>query len=135
MQVKSAPATSRLGMQIILFLFVGALCYAVDILLLYLFYDVIGLNVNIANFFSSVIATYVAYVLNSRFIFAKGKHDPKKEISMFFLLSFLGLLLNMGMMFILTTYTLISIYIAKTFVTLVVAAFNFVTRKFLVFNG
>ncbi|MEM6629147.1 MAG: GtrA family protein [Bacteroidota bacterium] len=135
MSVKTVSGSSRLGVQIILFLFVGALCYAVDILLLYLFYDIMGLNVNLGNFFSSVIATYVAYVLNSRYIFSKGKYDPKKEISMFFILSFLGLLLNMSMMFVLTSYTAISIYISKTFVTLVVAAFNFVTRKFLVFNG
>ncbi len=129
------PSNFHLGKQIVIFLFVGAFCYGVDITLLYLFVDILQLEVNLGNFFSSTIAIYVAYVLNRRFIFLGGKHSPQKEISMFFIFSFIGLLLNMSMMYTLTTYTIWSIYLSKTLVTLTVAAFNFITRKLFVFKG
>ena len=129
------PTNMALGKQIILFLFVGAFCYGVDIILLYLFVDALQMEVNMANFFSSTIAIYVAYILNRRFIFDTGKHSPQKEITMFFVFSFVGLMLNMSMMYGLTTYMPWSIYLSKTLVTLTVAAFNFTTRKLFVFNG
>ena len=135
MDTNLKETSSPVGKQIILFLFVGAFCYAVSMVFLYLFVDILHLEVNLANFFASIIAIYVAYLLNGRFIFNKGKHTPKKEISMFFMFSLFGLLLNMALMYALTSYTPISVYISKTFVTIVVAVFNFVTRKFFVFNG
>lgn len=129
------PSNFALGKQIILFLFVGAFCYGVDIILLYLFVNALHLEVNLANFFSSTIAIYVAYILNRRIIFDSGKHSQQKEITMFFAFSFIGLLLNMTLMYGLTRYVPWSIYLSKTLVTLTVASFNFTTRKLFVFNG
>lgn len=102
---------------------------------LYLFVEVMAIEVNVSNLIASLIATYVAYLLNARYIFTRGKFDPKRELYLFFLYSFFGLMLNVLLMYLLTTFVPISIYISKTLVTLWVAIFNFVTRKYLVFNG
>ena len=135
MSTNIKESNSHLGKQVVLFLFVGGLCYGVSMVFLYLFADLLHLEVNLANLLASLIAIYVAYVLNGRYIFNKGKYTPGKEISMFFLFSFFGLLLNVTSMYILVTFTPISIYVSKTLVTIGVAVFNFITRKLFVFNG
>ena len=121
--------------QIFLFLLVGGFCYLVSIVLLVLLVEYASMEVNLANLIASLIAIYVAYLLNAKFIFEKGKHDPKKELTIFFLFSFVGLAINVLLMFLMTTFLPISYIISKTIVTILVAGFNFVTRKFIVFNG
>ena len=121
--------------QVALFLVVGVVCYLVALLLLILFVEVLRMEVNLANLVASIVAIYVAYVLNGKYIFKRGRHSPTKEISAFFLFSFIGLALNVALMFLLTEFVPISYIISKTLVTGIVAAFNFVMRKFLVFNG
>ncbi len=135
MDTKVKESKARLGKQVVLFLFVGGFCYGVSMVFLYIFADLLNLEVNLANLLASLIAIYVAYVLNGRIIFDKGKHSPGKEISMFFLFSFFGLLLNVSSMYLLVTFTPISIYVSKTLVTIGVSVFNFITRKLFVFNG
>ena len=74
-------------------------------------------------------------VFQRGFFFITGVKVDTKEISAFFLFSFLGLLLNVALMYVMTSYTDIWYVISKTLITILVAAFNFTTRKYLVFNG
>ena len=127
--------SNLLAQQIFLFLLVGGLCYFVSIALLMLFVEIYHVEVNLANLIASIVAIYVAYLLNGRFIFEKGKHAPAKELTVFFVFSLIGLLINVVLMFLMTKYLPISYIISKTIVTIIVAGFNFTTRKFLVFNG
>ncbi len=121
--------------QIILFVLVGGICYFVSIGLLVLFVEVLNLEVNLANLLASLITIYVTYTLNATFIFKNKKHKRLKEISIFFMFSFVGLVVNVVLMYLMTKYLPISYVISKTIVTILIAGFNFVTRKFIVFNG
>ena len=127
--------SSSLWQQIGLFLVVGGVCYVVSMVLLAMLVEWGHWEVNLANAVASLVAIYVAYVLNAKFIFHQGKHRPGKEISIFFLFSFIGFTLNVVLMYLLTAYAPISYLISKTLVTILVAGFNFITRKFIVFDG
>jgi putative flippase GtrA len=127
--------SNALRQQIFLFLLVGGVCYGISMVMLIFLVETVQMEVNLANLLSSLLAIYVAYVLNGRFIFERGKYTPTKEISAFFVFSLLGLLLNVAMMYLMTTYTSIWYVISKTVITVVVAGFNFTTRKYIIFNG
>lgn len=125
--------TNPLVRQIFLFLFVGGLCYLIGISLLIFIVEVIRLEVNLANIVSSVIVIFICYLLNAKFVFKGGRYSKKKEIAAFFVLSFVGFLLNVTLMFLMTKYLAIWYVISKTIVTIIVAVFNFITRKKIVF--
>ncbi len=118
-----------------MFVLIGGICYLISIVLLVLFVEKLNIEVNLANLLVSLIAIYIAYLLNGRFVFERGKHKPITEISSFYIYSLIGLGINVSLMYLMTTYTPIWYVISKTGITLFVAAFNFITRKFLVFNG
>lgn len=121
--------------QFQLFLAVGAFCFAISIVLLYIAVDVMDIEVNLSNLVVSLIVIYIAYLLNRRYVFKSGKYGFKKEISLFYIFSFVGLGLNLVMMYLMTAYLPISYLIDKTVTTGAVAAFNFFTRKWIVFQS
>jgi len=125
--------SSLFNRQILLFVFVGVICYCIGILLLMFFVELVQLEVNLANLISSTITIFICYLLNVKFVFKSGRHSRNKEILAFYVFSFLGLLLNITLMFIMTKYLPIWYVISKTVVTVVVAVFNFTTRKRFVF--
>lgn len=133
--LQKQSATSALLMQVLLFVLAGGICYLISVAILLALVEWGNMEVNLANLLASLVAIYAAHRLNGSFVFRQGKHAPAREISMFFLLSFTGLLLNMALMYLLTQYTALWYILSKTLVTGVVAIFNFTTRKFLVFNG
>lgn len=120
--------------QIVLFLFLGMICYLVDILLLVGFVELLGMEENLANLIASVISIYVAYILNAKYVFEKGSRGTTYEVTSFFIFSFLGLIFNVILFKLFITYIPISYIISKTIVTALEAVFNFATRKFYVFK-
>ncbi len=125
---------SPLFRQVATFLFVGGLCYLLSISLMVFLVEWWSVEVNLANLIASIVAIYAAYILNGRFVFQRGRHAPTKELSLFFILSVIGLLINVILMYLMTEFLPIHYVISKTVVTVIVAAFNFLTRKFLVFS-
>ena len=125
--------TNPLVRQVLLFVSVGAICYFVAILLLMFFVELLQMEVNLANVLSSTITIFICYLLNVKFVFKRGRYSKKKEILAFYIFSFIGLLLNVTLMFLMIKYLAIWYVISKTVVTMVVAAFNFIVRKKFVF--
>ena len=119
--------------QIALFLMVGGVCYVVSIVLLLLFVELWHMEVNLANLTASLITIFVCYLLNAKFVFTGGRHSKGKEVLAFFSFSLLGLLVNVVLMYLMTTYLPIWYVISKTLIVGVVAVFNFVVRKKLIF--
>ncbi len=124
---------SPIVQQILLFLIVGGICYFVGIALLLLFVEITNLEVNLANFLASFITIFVCYLLNAKFVFKSGRYSRQKEVIAFFSFSIIGLLLNVVLMYVLTTYLSIWYVISKTLITIFIAVFNFMVRKKLIF--
>ena len=119
--------------QIVLFSAVGVICYLVAIALLMLFVEAFAMEVNLANAISSLLTIFVCYLLNAKFVFERGRHSRSKEILSFYSVALMGFVLNVWLMYLFTTYVPIWYVISKTAVTLIVAVFNFILRKRLVF--
>lgn len=123
-----------LGKQIFMFLLIGGICYFMVMGLLVLFVEVLNLEVNLANILASLIVIVINYFLNARFVFERGRYGVWKEFSGFFLFSMIGFGLNVLLMYLLTHYTSMHYALSKTGITILVAVFNFITRKLLVFK-
>ena len=133
MMITTNNFRSPIIQQILLFLLVGGICYVVAIALLMFFVEFIELEVNFANFIASFITIFVCYLLNAKFVFKSGRHSKQKEILAFFSFSIIGLVLNIVLMYLMTSYTPIWYVISKTMITAFIAVFNFIVRKKLVF--
>ena len=126
--------TSSLHKQAMLFVIVGGVCFFVDMLILLFLVEILKVNVIISNCISVIIATYVAYVLNVKYIFQNGKYEIKKEITLFYIFSAISFLLNESFLYVLVEFLLMWYVLAKVIVTIVVALFNFSTRKWFIFS-
>ena len=126
---------SSLHRQVVLFLIIGSICFFIDMTILMLLVEIFSLNVILANCISVIIATYVSYVLNIRFIFQNGKFGLKKEISLFYVFSIISFFLNILFLYILVELFIIWYVPSKVIVTAIVALFNFSTRKWFIFSG
>ncbi len=124
-----------LNQQVILFIAIGFLCYLIGLGQLILLVEFLNLEVNLANVIASFITIFICYKLNAKFVFKAGRFSKSKEIVAFYLFSSIGFFINIALMFILTKYLLIGYVVSKTVVTLIVAVFNFVSRKKFVFSN
>ena len=122
-----------LNRQVISFVIVGGICYFIGISLLMFFVELVKLEINLANLISSIITIFICYLLNVKFVFQGGRYKRTKEIFTFYIFSFFGLLLNITLIYFMTKYLPIWYVISKTIVILIVAVFNFTTRKKFVF--
>ena len=125
--------TASIHRQIVLFLIVGVICFVVDLVSLVFLVEVIKWDVIISTGIAVIVATYVAYVLNLKYIFQGGKYAVSKEITLFFIFSIIGFFLNILFMYLLTVHLKVWYVMAKVLITVTVALFNFSTRKWLIF--
>jgi putative flippase GtrA len=126
---------SKLARQVLRFIMVGGTCYLAVMLLLTLFIEIGGLGVNPANILASTLVVALNYYLNVKFVFEPGRHAAWKQLSGYLLFGGIGYLGNIAVMYLFDAYTDLHYTVAKTLVVIFVAAFNFLTRKFLVFKG
>ena len=112
---------------------VGGICFLISILLLMGFVEILSLEVNWANVWASLITIVICYFLNVAFVFKPGRHSRFNEMLGFALVSFAGFGINVGVMYLLTTYTGMWYVLCKTLVVGVVAVFNFLLRKYVIF--
>ena len=80
--------------------------------------------------FSYTLSVLVNYILSMRYVF-HGREDlsKTKEATIFFLLSFIGLLLNQIIMWIAVDFIGLYYALAKIMSTLMVTGYNFISRK------
>jgi putative flippase GtrA len=79
-------------------------------------------------------ATAVNYVLSARFVFVRGRHPAHKELFLLYLVSAIGLVLNLILMSFFVGYLSIHAMPAKIASTGIVFFWNFGSRKLWVFE-
>ncbi len=134
--------------QFLKFGVVGVIAFVVDFTVTMLLYNVIrrltGFEYSemVGSFFGFIISVIVNYVLSMHFVFERREDlDKQQEFVIFIILSAIGLVLNLIIMWLLNhpLYDNISIlrkisanlYVAasKIIATAIVTVYNFVTRK------
>ena len=88
-------------MKIIRYAAVGATAAVVDFAIFAGFAKLLGFNYLWVGAGGFIIATAINYFLSIRFVFESGvRFGPKKEISLVFLISFIGLCLNQVVLYL-----------------------------------
>lgn len=123
----------RLLQQFFNFAVVGGISTLIDFVVLYIIYEILGINYLIGTAIAFIVATMFNYWASMRYIFV-SKYDKSqrgKEFTIFLVLSIIGLILTQLLMFVFVEWFGLAVMISKIFVTGFVMVFNFVSRKIL----
>ena len=119
--------------QFLKFGVVGALAFVIDYGVLMLLSQVVGWDPVISSVFSFVISLVFNYVASMRFVFERREDlSRRREFTIFVVLSVIGLLINSACMWAGTAAFgdgALSVTVTKVAATVIVAIWNFVSRK------
>ena len=108
---------------------VGVIAFIVDYLSLYLLTEFLNVNYLISSIISFLLSIIVNYILSIKWVFDIKKKQSFKDVIIFTLLSTIGLLINLLVMYLSVEVFKIHYMIGKLIATFIVMIWNFVTRK------
>jgi putative flippase GtrA len=126
-------AMQALGLQFVLYLFVGGISSVLDIggfaVLRYL-----SVQYLIASTLSFIAATILNYFLSYVLAFTRGKYSQQSEVVRFWLVSLVGLLINTAVVWMVVKALGAPPVAGKVIAVPVVLVWNFVGRRLFVFS-
>lgn len=108
---------------------VGVIAFIVDYLSLYLLTEFLNVYYLISSIISFLLSIIVNYILSIKWVFDIKKKQSFKDVIIFTLLSAIGLLINLLIMYLSVEVFKIHYMIGKLIATFIVMIWNFVTRK------
>ena len=120
---------NRLLKQIIKFGVVGLTAFLIDYSLLYIFTEYFGIYYLYSSIISFTVSLIYNYILSIKWVFDVTKKQTAKEITIFVILSIMGLGINQLVMYVMVKWLKIYYMITKIVATGIVMVWNFVTRK------
>ena len=136
--------TNNEYVKIILYLFVGGTAALVEWGLFYLFfyYLLVGLGLSIdtltmvATALAFGLSTLYHYFLGNILVFDSGsKYDKSKELSLVFLVSIMGLVFNLVLMYVFVGLLSWQPMLAKVITSCIVVVWNYLSRKKWIFKS
>lgn len=115
--------------QIFKFVIVGGLAFLIDYFLLFILTEFINIHYLISSIISFIVSLVFNYVLSIKWVFDVTKKQTYKEITMFIILSVIGLGINQLIMYVGVDKLSIHYMIIKLLATVIVMIWNFITRK------
>ncbi len=126
--------TSNTAIQAFRALFVGVIAFVADAGTLWLV-SLTGLHYLACAALGFILGVYVNYVLSSRFVFfVRPKIGKSAEITVFVLVSLVGLGLTEAFLWLFTETVGLHFLLSKCVVTLLVFAWNFTARKLILYR-
>ncbi|MBF6626497.1 GtrA family protein [Aerococcaceae bacterium zg-BR9] len=121
----------KLIQQIVKFGIVGVIATLIDWSIFYLLFGVFHIWYLLAKTIAFGISTVFNYYLSMKYVFVSRfeAQERAREFQLFVLLSVIGLLLTLGLMWIVVELLAISPGIANILVAIVVMTTNFILRK------
>jgi len=131
-----SPVTAKQNelFQIIRFGLVGAFCAALDIIFFIILYDYLKINYLIANFGSTCFAILINYYISKKWVFKSGKYSARVEFAAFMIFSIIGLVINQFLIWLFVERFFMNPKTGKIIAIILVAIFNFITKKIFVFK-
>ncbi len=136
--------TNNEFVKVILYLFVGGTAALVEWGLFYLFFYYLlaglGLSVDTLTMVATALAfglsTLYHYFLGNVLVFDSGsKYDKSKELSLVFLVSIMGLIFNLVLMYVLVGLLTWQPMLAKVITSCIVVVWNYLSRKKWIFKS
>ena len=136
--------TNNEFIKVILYLFVGGTAALVEWGLFYLFFYYLlaglGLSVDTLTMVATALAfglsTLYHYFLGNVLVFDSGsKYDKSKELSLVFLVSILGLVFNLVLMYVFVGLLAWQPMFAKVLTSCIVVVWNYLSRKKWIFKS
>ena len=136
--------TNNEFIKVILYLFVGGTAALVEWRLFYLFFYYLlaglGLSVDTLTMVATALAfglsTLYHYFLGNILVFDSGsKYDKSKELSLVFLVSIMGLVFNLILMYIFVGVLAWQPMFAKVLTSCIVVVWNYLSRKKWIFKS
>ena len=136
--------TNNEFVKVILYLFVGGTAALVEWGLFYLFFYYLlaglGLSVDTLTMFATALAfgfsTLYHYFLGNVLVFDSGsKYDKSKELSLVFLVSIMGLVFNLVLMYVFVGLLAWQPMLAKVITSCIVVVWNYLSRKKWIFKS
>ena len=115
--------------QILKFGVVGGLAFLIDYGLLYVLTEFVGIHYLISSVISFTVSLIFNYILSIKWVFDVTKKQTAKEITIFVILSVIGLGINQVVMYAGSNLLHIYYMLTKIVATAIVMVWNFVTRK------
>lgn len=120
----------KLIAQFMKFGIVGVIAFLIDYGLMVALTEFFGVPYLISNTISFTVSVVFNYVASMRYVFERRDDMSRhREFIIFVVLSIIGLILNDLFMWLFVSVWIIDYRIAKIIVTVLVAIWNFVTRK------
>lgn len=136
--------TNNEFIKVILYLFVGGTAALVEWGLFYLFfyYLLVGLRLSVdtltmvATALAFSLSTLYHYFLGNILVFDSGsKYDKRKEFSLVFLVSIMGLVFNLVLMYVFVGLLAWQPMFAKVLTSCIVVVWNYLSRKKWIFKS
>ena len=136
--------TNNEFVKVILYLFVGGTAALVEWGLFYLFFYYLlaglGLSVDTLTMVATALAfglsTLYHYFLGNVLVFDSGsKYDKSKELSLVFLVSIMGLVFNLVLMYVFVGLLAWQPMLAKVITSCIVVVWNYLSRKEWIFKS
>ena len=116
------------------FILAGLVSVLLEMSILISLVEVFKVNYLLANGIAFIVTNSFNYCLSRYWVFERSGRTIKVELTLFFLATSVGLLINQLVMFGLVDHYHINYKISKLAAIIVVVGWNFCTRKFLVFS-
>lgn len=121
--------------QLFRYVFVGGTAFVADFGSLYLLTEYAGLHYLASATIAFVIGLAVNYFLSTLWVFqARNVRNPYMEFLFFALIGVVGLGLNALIMYVFTDLLAVHYLLSKIISTVLVFLWNFLARKYLLFN-
>ena len=120
--------------QFVQYFFVGLLATIVEWMGFYSFNELLGLNYLLATALAFFFSTFANWGFG-RLIMFKGTGNLVKEILKIYVVSIMGLIMNLVIMYVLVDAFLFKEMISKIITTGIVFVWNFLIRKLLVYKS
>ncbi len=123
--------------QAIIYLFFGAVSTVVNILTFWLCNYIFGINYQISNVISWVLAVLCAYITNKLWVFesrGKSKKENVGEAALFYFFRIVSLGIEMGIMYIMIDMMDLNVMLSKIVANVISIIANFFFSKLIIFK-
>lgn len=124
----------RLEKELLLYLVFGFLTTVVNILVYFIFTDLLGIHYLISNVMAWFLSVLFAYVTNRIWVFESKNSNILKESLLFFSGRIFSGIVDTGLMYLFIDILTIGDFISKIVIQIIVVVLNYVISKSVVFK-